>query len=760
VVVVDEAGMAGTRDLAYIVAAVTDAGGKVVLAGDHHQLPEIAAGGAFRAVCDLLGTDACELTINRRQRHPWEHTALDQLRAGDVHTAWRAYLEHGRVTIHPDADALHQQVIDDWWTHHHASEDVLLLAGTRAEARHLNQRARARAAQRGELSGPCAWVGDEPFQAGDRIIVLHNSVQREPDGRPAYVKNGMFGIVSLVTAVEGTITVRLDHDEREVVLDAEYLDAGHLGHGYAATVYKAQGATCDVVLVVGPDGLNREGSYVALSRARNHAQLYATVAQAREVEERHVHGIQLPDELEVDPEATMLARLERSGAKTLASVADPDARVIAALVDEHTAAALLTLARDPDASDRSTVVYARAAHLALVRAGHALLAEPPSWLTGWPGPRPTDQIGALTWDDIVTDIAQWRTQHDIPDGVPGLGPPPDTARLAASWRRETLRLVEARGWFNERAPAATPAAARPVRELAARKAELDALVTAAPPDQRRIIADLCSRTLATTELHAELAAVAGTQTERRNWILEHWPHIVELEQINRLLASRDLLAHWPTSEPRRVRELLADLPRHAPTLSRREERSLADISQAANDADPIRQLEQRISELRIHRRALPAGPGSTPDVNTLAEAAATAIDTELAQLRARLARSRHGRRARQILDDYATAPHSPAARARRERERTVTHDALVDQPPWVNGLVTQLNSGADLNDHEFDAAEIAELISAIAIYRDRYQIDIDTPLGNPSVDPSALAERDALDARMSAFAHRVPTVDV
>ena len=69
IVVVDEAAMAGTRDLAAIIDQAIRVGAKVVLVGDHHQLPEVAAGGAFRAALDTLGDRVVELTVNRRQQH-------------------------------------------------------------------------------------------------------------------------------------------------------------------------------------------------------------------------------------------------------------------------------------------------------------------------------------------------------------------------------------------------------------------------------------------------------------------------------------------------------------------------------------------------------------------------------------------------------------------------------------------------------------------------------------------------------------------
>jgi len=97
VLVVDEAGMVGTRDLARLADAAAHAEAKLVLVGDDRQLPEIEAGGAFRALADRLG--AAELHEVRRQREAWDREALAALRAGDSERFAREYHEHGRIVV-------------------------------------------------------------------------------------------------------------------------------------------------------------------------------------------------------------------------------------------------------------------------------------------------------------------------------------------------------------------------------------------------------------------------------------------------------------------------------------------------------------------------------------------------------------------------------------------------------------------------------------------------------------------------------------
>ncbi len=76
VLVVDEAGMVGTRDLARLLGAAEQAQAKLVLVGDDRQLPEIQAGGLFSSLADRLS--ALELTEVRRQREGWDRGGAER----------------------------------------------------------------------------------------------------------------------------------------------------------------------------------------------------------------------------------------------------------------------------------------------------------------------------------------------------------------------------------------------------------------------------------------------------------------------------------------------------------------------------------------------------------------------------------------------------------------------------------------------------------------------------------------------------------
>jgi conjugative relaxase-like TrwC/TraI family protein len=113
VLVVDEAGMVGSRKLARLLEHAHQAQAKVVLVGDDRQLAPIDAGGGFRALRLRLG--ASELVENRRQHQAWEREALDLVRSGLVEEAVAAYRAHDRVVAADSKPAATLALLQDWW---------------------------------------------------------------------------------------------------------------------------------------------------------------------------------------------------------------------------------------------------------------------------------------------------------------------------------------------------------------------------------------------------------------------------------------------------------------------------------------------------------------------------------------------------------------------------------------------------------------------------------------------------------------------
>ncbi|ODU27246.1 Ti-type conjugative transfer relaxase TraA [Sphingopyxis sp. SCN 67-31] len=265
VLVIDEAGMVGTRQMERVLSHAADAGAKVVLVGDPQQLQAIEAGAAFRAIHERHG--GVEITEVRRQHEGWQQDATRHLAIGRTGEAIRAYAERGMVHAAETREQARAELIERWDRERIDAPDQtrIILTHTNDEVRELNEAARDRMREAGELGDDVRVKterGDRAFASGDRIMFLRNE-------RSLEVKNGTLGTVEQVN--QRGMTVRTD-DGRSVSFDTK--DYPHVDHGYAATIHKAQGMSVDRSHMLATPGMDRHGAYVGMTRHRDGMALH------------------------------------------------------------------------------------------------------------------------------------------------------------------------------------------------------------------------------------------------------------------------------------------------------------------------------------------------------------------------------------------------------------------------------------------------------------------------------------------------------
>ncbi|WP_413992446.1 Ti-type conjugative transfer relaxase TraA [Labrys okinawensis] len=265
VLVIDEAGMVGTRQLERVLSHAAEAGAKVVLVGDPQQLQAIEAGAAFRSIHDRHG--GAEIGEVRRQQEGWQREATRDLATGRTGDAIGAYDAHGRVHQAQTREQAREELIEHWDRDRQASSDKsrLILTHTNDEVRALNEAARECMRDAGDLGDDVHLTverGARRFASGDRVMFLQNE-------RGLGVKNGTLGTILEVRAQ--SMSVRSD-DGRTIDFDLK--DYNRIDHGYAATIHKAQGMTVDRTHVLATPGLDAHASYVALSRHRDGMDLH------------------------------------------------------------------------------------------------------------------------------------------------------------------------------------------------------------------------------------------------------------------------------------------------------------------------------------------------------------------------------------------------------------------------------------------------------------------------------------------------------
>lgn len=265
VLVIDEAGLIGSRQMERVLGQAEAAGAKVVLVGDAEQLQAIEAGAAFRALAERHG--AVELTQIRRQQVDWQQAATRQLATGRTGEALLAYQAAGMVRDHQIADESRAAVVEGWDEVRRTSpgKSQVMLAYTRDDVAALNDLARDRMRASGSVGMDQAVEtarGERQFAEGDRVMFLRNE-------RSLGVKNGSLGKIEAVRS--SAMSVRLD-DGRRVSVDLKtYND---LDHGYATTIHKSQGVTVDRAHVLAGPMMDRHAAYVAMSRHREGVMLH------------------------------------------------------------------------------------------------------------------------------------------------------------------------------------------------------------------------------------------------------------------------------------------------------------------------------------------------------------------------------------------------------------------------------------------------------------------------------------------------------
>ena len=143
VLVFDEAGMVGTRQLERVLSHAAEAGAKVVLVGDPQQLQSIEAGAAFRSIHERHG--GAEIGEVRRQRENWQRDATRDLATGKTGHALGAYRSRGMVHEAQTREQARDDLIDRWDRDRQASPDRsrIILTHTNDEVRALNEAARS-----------------------------------------------------------------------------------------------------------------------------------------------------------------------------------------------------------------------------------------------------------------------------------------------------------------------------------------------------------------------------------------------------------------------------------------------------------------------------------------------------------------------------------------------------------------------------------------------------------------------------------------
>ncbi|MGL5487096.1 MAG: MobF family relaxase, partial [Shewanella sp.] len=247
VLVIDEAGQIGTRQLHSLLHIAAENNVKVILVGEDKQLDAIEHGGCLRYLSRQLNCSRIE-TI-KRQRESWAREAVMQLRDGKAKAALEAFQQRGLLNFCSNAHETKSSMVHSWNQFRLANPErsTLLLAQKWADVNLLSNQVRTILQAEGsvglnEVEVDCI-VSEHrckyKFAAGDRIKFCKNDYRLQ-------VSNGTFGTIRYVKANDGRIDFGVDlNDGRYITfnnLDYKNEDGRlPISLGYALTVYASQG---------------------------------------------------------------------------------------------------------------------------------------------------------------------------------------------------------------------------------------------------------------------------------------------------------------------------------------------------------------------------------------------------------------------------------------------------------------------------------------------------------------------------------------
>ncbi|MBN8884476.1 MAG: relaxase domain-containing protein [Rudaea sp.] len=291
VVVLDEAGMAGSHTVDQLQQHCDTAGAKLVLQGDALQLQPIESGAPFRLAVEAVGE--ARLTGIRRQK-----------RQVDRDTASTFYEEGQEIRSRAQNRALGEKIlerleangqlapyrtqsdaVDNLVSEHMAStkpdREKLVLGCTNEDVALLNRKIRDSMRTAGRLKSEDVLIkGTEAGKDIDLPVAVGDRIRFGKGERDIGVDNGDVGVVERVTQSKGRtkIAVRLESDismkdNNLVEFEADrYTD---VSYGFASTNHKAQGLGMLEVRQLANLGMfDRQSVLVSFTRMKENYRLY------------------------------------------------------------------------------------------------------------------------------------------------------------------------------------------------------------------------------------------------------------------------------------------------------------------------------------------------------------------------------------------------------------------------------------------------------------------------------------------------------
>lgn len=277
VLIIDEAGMLGSREFSRIQQHADKAGCKLVLVGDEKQLQSISAGGIFSALQIHAQLKTADLKTITRQGDERDREASRLFYEGKADEALKIYQDQGLIKTAFSRDGLIEQIAKDFVADTSAIKNKTILTSTLNEALAVNESVREQLKMTGALDTASAAYFENAegnvleVSKGERLIFKANSRANR------FVNNQTGTVKDFQKQGEGyVITIECDDGKTRKVNTEEYKS---LRHAYAKTTHSSQGETVEKAFVLFNRGVaDLSSGYVGMTRHKERVRLYCTEA--------------------------------------------------------------------------------------------------------------------------------------------------------------------------------------------------------------------------------------------------------------------------------------------------------------------------------------------------------------------------------------------------------------------------------------------------------------------------------------------------
>lgn len=290
VLILDEAGMVGTRDMQKLLLICEEHNSQIKMVGDSYQLNAVMAGSTFKFIQENLDNkNQSELIEIQRQKNAKESVkmieASKSLAKHEVENAIDIYNSLGMIHEHATQDQAIIKMVNDW--NNDTSKSKLMLAHSNNNVNELNLLARSLLIKEGKLNSKESF--DIETHQGKLNIAIGEKIVFKQNNKSLNLTNGEVAeVIGFTKDKLGNLDKVILEKSNDDVISINPKEYNQFKYGYANTIHSSQGMTVDSAHVLASEHMNANLTYVAMTRHKEKLNVHYNKMDFSSNEKTHV----------------------------------------------------------------------------------------------------------------------------------------------------------------------------------------------------------------------------------------------------------------------------------------------------------------------------------------------------------------------------------------------------------------------------------------------------------------------------------------